>query len=119
MKSNITTAYPSQGAMREEFGINETGGPVNTVWFRIALNFIAAEADCYYSIDGTSWTHLGTSRHPLTGSSPHTLGYRFGLAAYGTAGYKGIVPHEEIGWADFDYFKVQAGYFNGTTYVTP
>lgn len=57
----------------------------------------ADTARFFYSLDGRSWTPLGTElkmRYTL----PHFMGYRFGLFNYATktAG----------GFADFDYFRI-------------
>jgi beta-xylosidase/enterochelin esterase-like enzyme len=57
----------------------------------------ADKAHFYYSLDGKSWTPIGSTLK-MSYTLPHFMGYRFGLFAYATK-----TPG---GHADFDYFRV-------------
>ena len=86
----------------------KTGSPVEvqkvsltqkTVHLKAACDFNnrADTARFFYSLDGKSWTVIG-SELKMAYTLPHFMGYRFGLFNYATktAG----------GFADFDYFRV-------------
>jgi len=55
------------------------------------------EARFYFSLDGLSWTAIGTELK-MSYTLPHFMGYRFGLFNYATK-----TPG---GFADFDFFRV-------------
>jgi beta-xylosidase len=80
---------------------------------RVPLNqktvFLRAECDFdnrtdrarfFYSLDGRSWTAIGDELK-MNYTLPHFMGYRFGLFNFATM--------NPGGYADFDYFRVQAG----------
>jgi beta-xylosidase len=52
----------------------------------------------YYSLDGRSWTSIGTSLK-MSYTLPHFMGYRFALFNYATK--------QPGGRADFDYFRIE------------
>lgn len=54
-------------------------------------------ADFYYSLDGESWTKIG-SQLKMEYTLPHFMGYRFGLFNYATKSVGGYV--------DFDWFHI-------------
>ena len=74
----------------------------------LAGSIVYLKADCnfrdktdkayfYYSIDGKSWTQIG-SELKMAYTIPHFMGYRFGLFNYATKAPGGYV--------DFDYFRI-------------
>lgn len=71
----------------------------NVVYLKADCNFNnRADKGCfYYSLDGKSWTAIG-SELKMSYTIPHFMGYRFGLFNYAskTTG----------GFADFDYFRI-------------
>jgi len=71
----------------------------STVYLRVACNFRdkADTADFYYSLDGNSWTPIGTQLH-MVYTLPHFMGYRFALFNYAAS--------EAGGSVDFDYFHI-------------
>lgn len=86
----------------------KTGSPVEvqavaltqkTVYLRAECNFKnrADTARFFYSLDGKSWTPLG-SELKTSYTLPHLMGYRFGLFNYATKAAGGFV--------DFDFFRV-------------
>ena len=99
-----------EGAGKSIVMINATGGkpveaasiPLNqkTIFLRAECNFIDKKdvADFYYSLDGKSWTSIGTQLK-MAYTLPHFMGYRFGLFNYATKTAGGFV--------DFDYFRVE------------
>ncbi len=54
-------------------------------------------ADFYYSLDGKTWTLIGTPLK-MSYTLPHFMGYRFGLFNYAT--------RKAGGYVDFDYFHI-------------
>jgi len=76
--------------------------PLNqkTVYLRAECDFRdqADTAYFYYSLDGKSWTPIG-SHLKMEYSMPHFMGYRFGLFNYAT-GTPG-------GYVDFDWFRIE------------
>jgi beta-xylosidase len=90
--------------------INATGGkPVETQTIPLNQNKIYFKAECdftdkkdiadfYYSLNGTSWTPIGTQLK-MAYTLPHFMGYRFGLFNYATKNVGGFV--------DFDYFHIE------------
>jgi beta-xylosidase len=86
----------------------QTGKPVEvqsvpftqkTVYLKAECDFrdLADKADFYYSLDGKSWTPIG-SQLKMEYSMPHFMGYRFGLFNYATK-----IPG---GFVDFDWFRI-------------
>lgn len=61
-------------------------------------------ADFYYSLDGKSWTLIGTPLR-MSYTLPHFMGYRFGLFNYATK--------ETGGYVDFDYFHINGRISSG------
>jgi hypothetical protein len=57
----------------------------------------ADEARFFYSLDGKSWTAIGTSLR-MTYTLPHFMGYRFALFNFATRTPGGLV--------DFDSFRL-------------
>ncbi len=93
-----------------------SGAPVEEA--RVALDrttvFLKAECDFrnradtgafFYSLDGVSWTALGT-KLKMSYTLPHFMGYRFGLFNYATKTTGGS--------ADFDFLKVSDRISAGT-----
>ena len=72
----------------------------NTVYLRIECNFkeLADTADFFFSLDGKSWTPIGSSLH-MAYTLPHFMGYRFGLFNYASKNVGGFV--------DFDFFHIE------------
>jgi beta-xylosidase len=70
------------------------------VYFKAACDFTNKKdvADFYYSLDGKSWTAIG-SPLKMTYTLPHFMGYRFGLFNYATKTVGGYV--------DFDFFRIE------------
>jgi beta-xylosidase len=74
------------------------------VYFRVNCSFRgnstsgAETAVFQYSLDGTSWTHIGTTLN-MSWTMQHFTGARFGLFNY--------AAKETGGYVDFDYFYVQ------------
>ncbi len=70
-----------------------------SVYLRIDCDFRQRtdKADFYYSLDGTTWTKIGTTL-PMAYTLPHFMGYRFGLFNFATRTPGGFV--------DFDYYRV-------------
>jgi beta-xylosidase len=83
--------------------VKSVGVPLaqNTIYFKAACDFTDKKdvADFFYSLDGKTWTKLGT-RLKMAYTIPHFMGYRFALFNYATkvAG----------GYADFDFFRISA-----------
>ncbi len=86
----------------------QTGKPVEvervplnqkTVYLKAECNFrdLADVANFYYSLDGKSWTKIG-SQLKMEYSMPHFMGYRFGLFNYSAKTPGGFV--------DFDWFHI-------------
>ncbi|MBO9699091.1 MAG: family 43 glycosylhydrolase, partial [Sporocytophaga sp.] len=77
----------------------------NTVYVRIDMDFTnrTDKAYFYYSLNGTSWTAIGTSLQ-MAYTIPHFMGYRFGLFSYATK--------SAGGYADFDFYRVGASVNN-------
>ncbi|MES2277233.1 MAG: glycoside hydrolase 43 family protein [Bacteroidota bacterium] len=86
----------------------QTGKPVEiaslplsqpVVFLRAACDFTnrADKGYFYYSLDGKSWTAIGTPLQ-MAYTIPHFMGYRFGLFNYAT--------REAGGYVDFDFFRV-------------
>jgi beta-xylosidase len=55
-------------------------------------------ADFYYSLDGKTWTPVGTQLK-MAYTIPHFMGYRFVLFNYATK--------STGGYADFDFFRIE------------
>jgi beta-xylosidase len=72
----------------------------NVVYFKAECDFTDKKdvADFFYSLDGKSWTSIGTQLK-MSYTLPHFMGYRFGLFNYATK--------ETGGYADFDYFRIE------------
>ena len=72
----------------------------NVVYFKAECDFTDKKdvADFFYSLDGKSWTSIGTQLK-MSYTLPHFMGYRFGLFNYATK--------EKGGYADFDYFRIE------------
>jgi beta-xylosidase len=99
-----------EGNTRMVVMTNATGGkPVeaatipltqNMVYFKAECNFIDKKdvADFFYSLDGKSWTSIGTQLK-MAYTLPHFMGYRFGLFNYATKNIGGF--------ADFDFFRIE------------
>ncbi len=69
------------------------------VWFKATCNFTKKHTpNFYYSLNGKDWTALGTALK-MAYSTPHFMGYRFGLFNYASKEVGGI--------ADFEYFRVR------------
>jgi len=70
-----------------------------TVYLRIDCDFRdrTDKADFYYSLDGETWTQIGTTLQ-MAYTLPHFMGYRFGLFNFATKSAGGFV--------DFDYYRV-------------
>ncbi|MEO8472787.1 MAG: glycoside hydrolase 43 family protein [Chryseolinea sp.] len=88
----------------------ESGKPVELGRVQISQRTIYLKADCdfrdlkdeayfYYSLDGKSWTSMGTPLK-MTYTLPHFMGYRFGLFNYATKNIGGD--------ADFDFYHIEA-----------
>lgn len=73
----------------------------NTVYFRIDMDFTnrTDKAYFYYSLNGTTWTAIGTTLQ-MAFDLEHFTGYRFGLFSFATK--------SSGGYADFDFFRVGA-----------
>jgi beta-xylosidase len=75
--------------------------PLNqgTVFFKAECNFTGKKdvADFYYSLDGKSWSPIGTQLR-MAYTIPQFIGYRFTLFNYATK--------TTGGFADFDYFRI-------------
>lgn len=71
----------------------------NTVYLKAEGDFNNRKdvANFYYSLDGKSWTRIG-SELKMAYTLPHFMGYRFGLFNYATKNPGGYV--------DFDYFRI-------------
>jgi beta-xylosidase len=71
----------------------------NKVYFKIECNFNERKdlAAFYYSLDGKSWTSIG-SPLKMAYTIPHFMGYRFGLFNYATTQVGGFV--------DVDFFHI-------------
>jgi beta-xylosidase len=71
----------------------------NTVFFKAQCNFTDKKdvADFFYSLDGKTWTPLGTQLK-MSYTLPHFMGYRFALFNYATKNIGGS--------ADFDFFRI-------------
>lgn len=69
------------------------------VYLKAACDFKDRKDEAYffYSLDGTSWTRIG-SPLKMAYTLPHFMGYRFGLFNYAT--------RTPGGYADFDYFRI-------------
>ena len=76
--------------------------PLNqeNIFFRAECDFTNRKdtAHFFYSIDGRTWTPLGTSLK-MSYTLPHFMGYRFGLFNYATK--------QTGGYADFDFFRIE------------
>ncbi|MBX2971161.1 MAG: glycoside hydrolase 43 family protein [Cyclobacteriaceae bacterium] len=72
----------------------------NNIYLKATCDFRdkADIAEFFYSHDGKSWTRIG-SKHKMTYTLPHFMGYRFGLFNYSTKNSSGYV--------DFDFFRIE------------
>ena len=72
----------------------------NVVYFKAECDFTDKKdiADFYYSLDGKTWTIIGTPLK-MTYTLPHFMGYRFGLFNYATKNVGGYV--------DIDFFHIE------------
>ncbi len=72
----------------------------NTVYLKAECDFTDRkdEAVFFYSLDGKSWTPVG-SKLKMLYTLPHFMGYRFGLFTYATK--------QPGGFADFDWFRIK------------
>jgi beta-xylosidase len=72
----------------------------NIVFLKAECDFNdrADRAQCFYSLDGESWTAIGNELR-MNYTLPHFMGYRFGLFNYATKAAGGF--------ADFDYFRLE------------
>lgn len=72
----------------------------DVVYFKADCDFRnrADKASFYYSLDGKTWTAIGT-QVKMEYTLPHFMGYRYGLFNYATK--------TTGGYADFDYFRIQ------------
>jgi beta-xylosidase len=70
------------------------------IFFRAECDFTDRKdiAHFFYSIDGKTWTPVGTSLK-MSYTLPHFMGYRFGLFNYATKHIGG--------YADFDFFRLK------------
>jgi len=70
-----------------------------TVYLRIDCDFRerADKAYFYYSLDGTTWTKIGSVLQ-MAYTLPHFMGYRFGLFNFAT--------ETAGGYVDFDYYRI-------------
>ena len=86
----------------------ESGSPVELQSIPLTQHTVYLKADCdfkdkvdkayfYFSLDGTSWTKIGTALQ-MSYTIPHFMGYRFGLFNYATKSPGGFV--------DFDFFRI-------------
>jgi len=86
----------------------DSGEPVEAARVPLTQNIIYLKADCdfnnrtdkgyfYYSLDGKSWTKIGTILQ-MAYTLPRFMGYRFRLFNYATKASGGYV--------DFDYFHI-------------
>lgn len=86
----------------------ETGKPIEAqrvslkakkIYLKIVCDFndLKDIATFYYSLDGKSWTSIGSPLH-MEYTLPHFMGYRFGLFNYATK--------KTGGYADFDFFTI-------------
>lgn len=82
------------------------------VSLRIDCNFRnrTDKADFYYSLDGKTWTKIGTTLQ-MAYTLPHFMGYRFGLFNFATRSTGGFV--------DFDYYRVSDELVSAATPTTP
>ncbi|MFN8438449.1 MAG: family 43 glycosylhydrolase [Cytophagales bacterium] len=82
----------------------------NVVYVRVDCDFTnrTDKATFYYSLNGTSWTAIGTTLQ-MSYTIPQFIGYRFGLFTYAT-GSAG-------GYADFDFFRIGANITEATNSV--
>ena len=73
----------------------------NVVYFKTECDFTDKKdiADFYYSLDGKTWTSIGTILK-MSYTLPHFMGYRFGLFNYATK--------QTGGFADFNYFRIES-----------
>lgn len=62
------------------------------------FNELKDKADFYYSINGKSWTKMGSTLQ-MAYTLPHFMGYRFGLF--------NVATKEAGGYVDFDWFRIQ------------
>lgn len=71
----------------------------NKVFFKVECDFTDKKdtANFFYSLDGKSWTPVGTPLK-MSYTLPHFMGYRFGLLNYATKNTGGFV--------DFDFFHI-------------
>ncbi|WP_414693314.1 glycoside hydrolase 43 family protein [Ohtaekwangia sp.] len=86
----------------------ETEQPVEAQRIPLSQNIVYLKAACdfremkdtahfLYSLDGKSWTAIGTTLH-MAYTLPHFMGYRFGLFNYASK--------EAGGYVDFDFFRI-------------
>jgi beta-xylosidase len=71
-----------------------------TIYLKAECDFrdMADTAYFFFSLDGKSWTRLGTPLK-MSYTLPHFMGYRFGLFNYATK--------QEGGFVDFDFFHIE------------
>jgi beta-xylosidase len=85
-----------------------TGKPLEAASIPLNQNMVYVKAECnfrdkkdvadfFYSLDGTSWLHVGTQLK-MAYTIPQFIGYRFALFNYATK--------NTGGFADFDYFRI-------------
>lgn len=70
-----------------------------TLYLRIDCDFRdrTDEAHFYYSLDGRTWTPIGTTLQ-MAYTLPHFMGYRFGLFNFAT--------EQTGGYVDFEYYRI-------------
>jgi beta-xylosidase len=86
----------------------QSNSPVETARVAVTGKTVFLKAQCefknradkarfFYSLDGQSWTAIGTDLK-MSYTLPHFMGYRFGLCNYATKAAGG--------YADFDFFRI-------------
>jgi beta-xylosidase len=99
----------AEGNSRSIVMVNaSTGKPEDVGRISLTQKTVYLKADCdfkdradqayfYYSLDGKTWTHIGTPLK-MSYTLPHFMGYRFGLFNYATK--------DPGGYVDFDFFRI-------------
>lgn len=95
-KKTLVMINASNGLAEEVASVPLTA---NTIYLKAACDFTDKKdvAEFYYSLDGKSWQHIGTTLK-MSYTLPHFMGYRFGLFNYAT--------RHIGGFADFDFFHI-------------
>lgn len=99
-EKGVTSIVMINGEKAKPLEVERINISQKKIYFKAACDFtdMIDTAKFYYSIDGNSWTPIGSSLK-MSYTLPHFMGYRFGLFNFATEKAGGIV--------DFDFMRIE------------